>query len=248
MRNTEPHQKYCSKTPPTSGPTAPPIEKLVTQTPIATGAATVPSALAFIVGSLVVPPVARRASPAYIVGVGAIVSAVGFGVLTQVNGPSALAVIIIGSVVYSLGLSPVVILATDLIVGSAPVERAGVASAISETSSELGGALGIAVLGSIGVVAYRGAMTHAIPTGVPEGATQIAKGTLGGAVAVAAQLGPPVGSELLAAAREAFDHAFVVAAAASAAVALAVAALAVLLTRPESGGEASDSRVLRRGR
>src|SRR5207253_8309599 len=58
---------------------------------------------------------------------------------------------LIGSVIYSLGLSPVVILATDLIVGSAPVERAGAASAISETSSELGGALGIAVLGSIGV-------------------------------------------------------------------------------------------------
>src|SRR5205823_6259511 len=47
---------------------------------------------------------------------------------------------VIGSVVYSLGLSPVIILATDLIVGSAPVERAGAASAISETSSELGGA------------------------------------------------------------------------------------------------------------
>jgi DHA2 family multidrug resistance protein-like MFS transporter len=151
--------------------------------------------------------------------------------------------IIIGSIVYSLGFSPVIILATDLVVGSAPVERAGIASAISETSSELGGALGIAVLGSVGVVAYRGAMTHAFPTGVPESATQIAKGTLGGAVAVAARLRPPVGAELLAAAREAFAHAFAVVAAASAGIALAVATLAVLLMGTESGSDAAASRL-----
>src|SRR2546422_775736 len=56
---------------------------------------------------------------------------------------------------------------SDLIVGSAPVERAGAASAISETSSELGGALGIAVLGSIGVAVYRDMMATGIPIGVP---------------------------------------------------------------------------------
>ena len=49
------------------------------------------------------------------------------------------------------------------VVGAAPPERAGAASAISETSAEFGGALGIAVFGSIGVAVYRGAMGERDP-------------------------------------------------------------------------------------
>ena len=54
----------------------------------------------------------------------------------------------------ALGLAPVLTLTTDLIVGSAPPERAGAASGISETAVELGGALGISILGSIGIAIY----------------------------------------------------------------------------------------------
>ena len=116
---------------------------------------------------MVVPAISRRFRPAYLMGGGLVVAAIGFAVLTQVDRDSGLTVLIIGSVIYSLGLSPVVILATDLIVGSAPVERAGAASAISETSSELGGALGIAIFGSIGTAIYRLAMWDAVPEALP---------------------------------------------------------------------------------
>ena len=50
--------------------------------------------------------------------------------------------------------------------GCVPPERAGVASGISETGAELGGALGIAVLGSIGVAVYRSEIADALPDGV----------------------------------------------------------------------------------
>ena len=90
------------------------------------------------------------------------------------------------SVIFSLGLAPVFTLATDLIVGARPPERAGAASAISETSAELGGALGIAILGSIGTAVYRGAMLRAVPAGVPAELAEAARDTLGGAVAAAA--------------------------------------------------------------
>ena len=86
-------------------------------------------------------------------------------------------------------------LATDLIVGSAPPERAGAASAISETGAELGGALGIAILGSIGTAVYRGAMADAVPAGVPPEAAEAARDTLGGAVAVAEQLPDQLGAD-----------------------------------------------------
>ena len=103
-----------------------------------------------------------------------------------------------------LGLAPVITLTTDLIVGAAPPERAGVASAISETSSEFGGALGIAILGSIGTFIYRSKMDAGIPTDVPETLGNQATETLGGAVRVAAELPREISYELLNVANEAF--------------------------------------------
>jgi DHA2 family multidrug resistance protein-like MFS transporter len=143
---------------------------------------------------------------------------------------------VIGSVIYSLGISPVVILATDLIVGSAPVERAGAASAISETSSELGGALGIAILGSIGTAVYRSTMAHALPAGVPPQAAEAARSTLGGALAEAGRLVGPVGTELMDSARQAFVRALEVASAISAGVSLMTAILIVVLLRGVRAG------------
>ena len=105
----------------------------------------------------------------------------------------------------SLGLAPVFILATDLIVGAAPPERAGAASAISETSSEFGGALGIAVLGSIGAAVYRSQLANTLPIRCPASdAAAIARDTLGGAVAIAGRLPDQMGAQVLDTARDAF--------------------------------------------
>jgi DHA2 family multidrug resistance protein-like MFS transporter len=206
--------------------------------PFRAGLATVPSMLAFVAGSMVVPPIARRVRPAYMMSVGFIVAAVGFAVTARADAASGLAVIIIGSVIYSLGISPVIILATDLIVGSAPVERAGAASAISETSSEMGGALGIAILGSIGTAVYRGAMADAALGVLPRETLDAARSTLGGAVAAAAQLPEQLRDTLLNTAREAFSQAFAMTAMISAAIALATAILcAVMLRHVRVGGE-----------
>ena len=110
---------------------------------------------------------------------------------------------------------------TDLIVSSAPPERAGAASGISETGAELGGALGIAILGSVGVAVYRGELADHLPAEVPSQAAAVARETLGGAVGVAARLPEDVGAALLAAAREAFVQGLQLTAGLSAAVAVA---------------------------
>ena len=90
----------------------------------------------------------RRIRPAFVMVAGSTLAAVGFGLLTQVDVSSGLTILVIGSVLFTLGAAPVGTLATDAIVGSAPPEKAGAASGISETTAELGGALGIAVLGA----------------------------------------------------------------------------------------------------
>jgi MFS transporter, DHA2 family, multidrug resistance protein len=201
--------------------------------PLEAGLWSLPSAFGFIVGSNLAPRILRVVRPAYVVGAGLAMAAIGLGVLTQVGGsPNAdLAILAGASLVISLGLAPVFTATTDLIVSSAPPERAGAASGISETGAELGGALGIAILGSIGVAVYRGELADALPAGVSSEAAAIARDTLGGAVGVAAKLPDAVGTALLDAAREAFVVGLQLTAALSAVIAVGVAVMATVLLR-----------------
>lgn len=199
--------------------------------PLEAGLWTVPSALAFIVGSFITPVLGHRMHPAILVAGGLAMAAVGFAVLSQLGTTSPLAMLITGSVIFSVGLTPVVTMTTDLIVGSAPPERAGAASAISETSSEFGGALGIAVLGSVAAAIYRNEMATTLPAGLPAAVHEAARGTMGSAAAVAAQLPGELGLPLLDAARSAYVHGMQASAAISAAVAIAAAVVAMAVLR-----------------
>jgi DHA2 family multidrug resistance protein-like MFS transporter len=157
--------------------------------------------------------------------------------LTQVNPASGLAVLVISSVVLTLGVAPVGTLATDVIVGSAPPERAGAASGISETGAEFGGALGIAILGSIGTAVYRSQVADAVPADVPSDAAEAARDTLGGTVAAADELPDQLGTQLLDAAREAFAQSLQLTAVTSAAIVLGMAILVLFLLRRVHSGE-----------
>ncbi len=201
--------------------------------PLEAGLWSLPWAGGLLVGSNLAPRILRRVRPALVIGAGLGMTAVGLAALTQVGGShdADLAILTATSTVVSLGLGPVFTGTTDLIVSSAPLERAGAASGISETGSELGGALGIAILGSIGVAAYRADLASSLPAGIPSQAAAAARDTLGGAVGVAGQLPADVGAALLAAAREAFTSGLQVAAAISAAVAVGVAVLATVTLR-----------------
>ncbi len=199
--------------------------------PLEAGLWTLPWAASFIVGSNLTPMIVRRYSPESVMVGGLVLAAIGFGMITQVAESFGLAVLVAGSVVYSLGLAPVFTLTNDFIIGNAPPERAGAAAALSETSSELGGALGIAILGSIGTAVYRGQVAVNLPAGTPPEAAEAARGTLGGALAAAEQIAGQAGGELLATAREAFTQALVVTAALCAIVMLGTALLFAVLMR-----------------
>jgi DHA2 family multidrug resistance protein-like MFS transporter len=98
---------------------------------------------------MLTPLVVRWVRPVWVMSGALVVAVAGYLLLTQADG-SGVALVVIASVVFGLGEAPVFTVTNDLILGAAPPERAGTAAAISETSSELGGALGIAILGSIG--------------------------------------------------------------------------------------------------
>jgi MFS transporter, DHA2 family, multidrug resistance protein len=199
--------------------------------PLQAGLWSLPSGGGFILGSVLGPMVIHRFRPAVVMTAGLSVAALGLLGLTQVGGSSSLTVLVVSMGVVALALAPVITLSTELIVGSAPPERAGAASGISETSAELGGALGIAILGSIGTAIYRSAMTEGLPAGIPAGAAETARDTLGGAVAVAGQLPDRLGEALIDEAHAAFTRGLRLTTALSAIIAVAVAVLAASMLR-----------------
>jgi DHA2 family multidrug resistance protein-like MFS transporter len=194
--------------------------------PLEAGLWTVPQSLAFVLGSLLTPYAVRRYRPGHVVAAGAALAACAFVILTRVDGDDGLAALVAGSFVLGLGLAPMLALATDLVLTAAPPERAGSASAVSETSAELGGALGIAVLGSIGTAVYRTQVDDALLPEVPPDAASAARDTLGAAVGAAEELPAALSAPLLDVTRDAFATGLQVTAAISAALMLACAALA----------------------
>ncbi len=218
------------------------LQLVLALSPLQAGLFSLPSAIGFIVGSNVAPRFVHRFRPALVLSVCLAVASIALVLLTQVGGSYSLALIVSASVVISLAFSPVFNLTTELIVGSAPPERAGAASGISETGAELGGALGIAILGSIGMAVYRRELTNGLPANIPSEAGAIARDTLGGAVSVAQQLPDPLRLALLDVARDAFVQGLHLAAAISAVVAIG-AALLVLVTLRNVESAQSEAQV-----
>jgi MFS transporter, DHA2 family, multidrug resistance protein len=135
-------------------------------------------------------------------------------------------------------------LGIGVIVGSAPPERAGAASATAQTAADFGGALGIALLGSIGTAVYRTIVSYAIPAGVPLEAAAAARDTLGGAVTLAGQLPDQLATVLLAGSRDAFVGGLHLAVAISAILMLASALVAAAVLR---GAQTSTEQHVERG-
>jgi DHA2 family multidrug resistance protein-like MFS transporter len=200
--------------------------------PLQAGLATLPWALGFVIGSLLAPRLARGIAPVSILVGGMAAAAFGFALLTLVGGRDGLAILIVGTVIMSLGLAPVFTIGNEMIITAAPPERSGAASAIAETASEFSGALGIAVLGSIGTALYRQILAGGLPGAAPADAVSAALATLAGAVAAARTLPGPAGDALLAAARGAFVDALHLTAALAALVLVAACVVSARILRP----------------
>ncbi|MEV0605881.1 MFS transporter [Polymorphospora rubra] len=198
--------------------------------PLQAGLWLLPSVAGMMVGFLVAPALAAKIRPGTVIGGGLGLSVLGFGTITQIDASSGLTLLVIGQVVLGMGISPLLALGTDLVVSSAPAEKAGSAAAMSETAGELGGALGVATLGSVGMAVYQSQMADAVPADIPAAAADSARETLAGAIAAAQQF-PSDAQALLVPAQEAFAQGMNVAAAVSAALLGVVAVLSTVLMR-----------------
>jgi DHA2 family multidrug resistance protein-like MFS transporter len=159
--------------------------------------------------------------------VGCAISAAGFALYSQMDAGTGYLYLVLAMVVFGLGVALILTVATDTVLGVVPKDRAGAASAISETATELGGALGIAVLGSVLGALYRRDLV--LPADLPSALADPARETLAGAVQVSTQV--PGGAQLLDSARQAFVSGMQVTMISSAVLMVLVAGVAAFALR-----------------
>lgn len=189
------------------------------------------------------PALATAFGRGRVVAGGFAAAAGGFGVLTTVTPHSPLAVVLVGAGVLSAGLVVVMTLVTDTALGLVRPERAGTASATMETGSEFGGALGIALLGSIGAAIYTARMAGALPDALSPASADAAGQTLGAATAAAEGLPTPAGDELLEVARRAFTSGMATVAWVGVGIMLVAAVVSLIVLRTpaiDPGGGSTD--------
>jgi hypothetical protein len=141
-----------------------------------------------------------------------------------------------GIVVIGFGMGNVMAPATDAIMGALPRENAGVGSAMNDTTRQVGGALGVAILGSLLASVFRGSM-EAATAGLPPEIAERASDSIGAAVRVAGSLGGPQGAALLAAANDAFIDAMGATLLVAASIAFAGALVTLLVLPAREAGQ-----------
>jgi DHA2 family multidrug resistance protein-like MFS transporter len=165
-----------------------------------------------------------------------VVAAGGFVVLTG-TGTSSLVLVLVGASLLACGLVAVMTVASDVVMASLDPDRAGAGAAVSEASSELGGALGIALLGSVGTAAYHSYAVRHLPASVAAGP---AGHSLAGALAQASALPDGLAAQVVATAQAAYVHGLHVAACCGAVALVAGAVTLVAGSRGERVSEVEE--------
>jgi AcrR family transcriptional regulator len=143
-----------------------------------------------------------------VVAGGLLIVAASLFVFSRVEVDSGYGIVALTLVLVGFGMGFAMAPATDSIMGSLPVERAGVGSAVNDTTREIGGALGVAILGSITTASYAASITANPSFGLlakasPQ-AAQAVKDSVGGAALVAAQAPAQFADKITAVANQAF--------------------------------------------
>jgi len=170
--------------------------------PVEAGLALIPGMAMMIVSGLVVVPIARRVRPEVLVPAALVFSLAGYLVVAFTTHAHGVAPLIIAFVLLGIGIGAAETVSNELILAAAPPEKAGAASAVSETAYELGAVLGTTILGGIITAFYRTSLV--VPAGVPTALADRARETLAGAFSAAEQLPGALGQALQQAASDAF--------------------------------------------
>jgi Na+/melibiose symporter-like transporter len=212
--------------------------------PLESGVRMMPMALGMVIGAPVSARLVEHVGAKVVVTAGLTVVAAGLVLMSFVTESSSYPQFLTSLMVMALGMGFTMAPATEAIMGAIPRSKAGVGSAMNDTTRQVGAALGVATIGSLMSSMYRSEVAEAL-VGLPPEAAAAARDSLGAALAIASQSGA-AGEALRAAANHAFVEAISVGLLAGAAVALGGAVIA-LVWLPAEGTEMGDDFAVRDG-
>jgi EmrB/QacA subfamily drug resistance transporter len=200
--------------------------------PLKTGLAISPVALVLLVVAPLSVVLVRWLGTKWVVSTGLLLIAVGLGLLSRTTVHDTYRDALPWFFMIGTGVGLAMAPSTDSIMGSLPKEEAGVGSATSDTSMQIGGAVGVAVLGTVLAIRYENVLRPLLaPHHVPANISHVVLGSLGGALAVADRIPGAAGAALATAARQGFisgmDLGLIIAA-----VIVGLASLVVLIALP----------------
>jgi EmrB/QacA subfamily drug resistance transporter len=206
--------------------------------PLEAGIRLVPAAIGIFIGAPLSSRINEHIGSKVPVAAGLALGALGLYLLSRADTGTSYGYIALAIVVFSCGMGLAMTPATDSIMGSLPRGNAGIGSAMNDTNRQVGGAMGVAVLGSLLSTHYRGALPSL--DGLPPQATA-ARSSVGAASEIAHAIGGPAGDSLQQLANTAFVHGMQSAFLVAAGVALTSSLLALIFLpawpQPEANEE-----------
>ncbi len=180
------------------------LQSVSGMTPLAAAFCLLPGMVVATASATVSPKLGEKFRPAYLIAGGIAGIIIPFVMFSRLDVDSSPAVLIVGFAIMGLCEGPLLTLGTNLVVGSAPPEKAGTSSSMTQVANEAGSSLGVAVMGSIGAAVYVAQLSDTAPAGVRADVLDSARENVASALTVASGLPGQLGGQLSAAAKAAF--------------------------------------------
>jgi len=203
------------------------------------GAVLLPHAIVLMVLAPLSPRWVHRWGSKRVVATGMGIASFGLLLMTRFTVHSSTLTVIMIMIVMAIGFAQILAPATESILGSLPREKAGVGSAMNDTTRQIGGAIGVAVLGSIVASTYRSQMETKLGGKVRAGVLHAASDSVGAAIGTARDVAAPAARQIIAAAQSSFVSGMHVAVVVAAAI-VALGAIGVLRWLPARVADESD--------
>lgn len=183
------------------------LQLVYAYSPLEAAVRMLPMSFAIVVASVLSPRLVERFGKRRVVAAGMLIVAIGVAVLSTLSVEPMYGRLVLSMCIAAFGMGIAMSPTTDLLMSSVPRSRAGMGSAMNDTTRELGGSLGIAVLGSILASRYSSRIAEIVAP-LPEAARVAAENSLAGALAVAKHIPGTAGALLAEAAKSAWMDGF----------------------------------------
>jgi EmrB/QacA subfamily drug resistance transporter len=219
------------------------LQSVLGFSPLKAGAILIPMSLVMMVLAPLSARLVERVGTKLVVGSGLVIVSLALLSQTQLGASTPTTVVILTTLVLAAGMANVMAPATESIMGSLPRAKAGVGSAVNDTTRQVGGAIGVALIGSLLASVYRGDVRTGLgELGVSGSVVSQASSTVQAGVATGANVGGAAGRDIVAVAHDAFLSGYHLGVLVAAGITLA-AALGVFLWLPARATAPADAVV-----